>query len=178
MGMQRWGALLACAVLTGCVSLRDTTVFYTPIAGETYAPLPKNAEVPVMAEPPKWPHKVIGRFAAQSDRGYAFLHKAILYNARLQGADAVILSKVAFDLRRTYNYIPPSWENIPQTSVFYQTVKNNRGEWVTVPQPYTTFVPIFRPARTMVADVQWTDLVAEMIVRKNKPAWSPPSTPP
>lgn len=125
--------------------------------------------MPVLAEAPPWPHKVIGRFAAQSDRGYAFLYKAVLYNARLQGADAVILRRQAFDLRRIYNEIPASWENIPQTNVFYQTVKNNNGDWVTVPQTYTTFVPVFRPARTVVSDVQWVELEAEMIVRRGKP---------
>lgn len=175
--MQKWGVLLAACLLGGCVSLRDTTVFYTPTTPEVFPPLPKKAPVPVMAEPPPWPHKVIGRFAAQSDRGYEFLYKAILYNARLQGADGVILRRQAFDLRRTYNQIPAFWENIPQTNVYYQSVKNNQGQWVTVPQTYTTYVPVFRPARTVVSDVQWVELEAEMIVRRGKQALMPVSPP-
>jgi hypothetical protein len=39
-----------------------------------------------------------------------------------------------------------------------------------VPRVYTTFIPIFRPAETRVFDVQWTDLVAEMIVKRGTPA--------
>lgn len=171
--MKRWGVLLVACLLGGCASLRDTTVFYTPVAQEVFPPLPKDATVPVFTEAPPWPHKVIGRFAVQSDRSYAFLHKAMLYNARLNGADAVILRRQAFDLRRTYNQIPASWENIPQTNVYYQSVQNNKGQWITVPQTYTTYIPVFRPARTVVSDVQWTELGAEMIVRKGKPTWSP-----
>jgi hypothetical protein len=176
--MQRWGVLLAACLLGGCVSLRDTTVYYTPSTQEVFPPLPKNAAVPVLAEAPSWPHKVIGRFAAQSDRGYAFLYKAVLYNARLRGADAVILRRQAFDLRRTYNQIPAFWENIPQTNVYYQTVQNNKGQWISVPQTYTTYVPVFRPARTVVSDVQWVDLEADMIVRRGKPSLSSVQPPP
>ena len=171
--MRRWWILLAAAGLTGCTSLQDTTVFYTPSTAEFFPPLPKDAPVPVLTEPPSWPNKVIGRFAAQSDRGYPFLYKAILYNARLQGADAVVLRQLAFDTRRTYNYIPPSWQNIPVSNVFYTPVQNKKGKWENVPQVYTTFVPVFQPGRTVVADVQWTDVVAEMVVRRGKATSAP-----
>lgn len=109
----------------------------------------------------------------QSPHGYRFVQRALLYNARRQGADAVILRKLDFDLRRNYNYVPPRWDSIPQTSVFYQSVKDCNGKWITVPQTYTTYVPIFRPARTIVNDVQWTSVEADMIVHRRKPPWSP-----
>lgn len=171
--MHRAWLLLLLALFAGCYPLRETEVFYTPSTEKIYPPLAKDAPVPVLTEPPAWPHKQIGRFALQSSRGYKFLYRALLHNARRQGADAVVLRKVVFDQRRTLNYVPPSWRTIPQTNVFYQTVKNDKGEWVTVPQAYTVFVPYFVPARTFVNDVQWIDMDAVMVVRRDKPSLAP-----
>jgi len=171
--MQRWWLLPLAWALTACSSLQDTTVFYTPATGDFYPPLPKDAPVPVLTEPPAWPHKVIGRFATQSDRGYPFLYKAILHNARLQGADAVVLRKLAFDTRRTYSYIPPSWQNIPITNVYYTQMQDKKGKWRNVPQTYTTFVPVFQPGRTLASDAQWTEVVADMVVRRGKASTAP-----
>jgi len=171
--MRRWWILCAVAGLTGCASLQDTTVFYTPATGEFFPPLAKDAPVPVLTEPPSWPHKVIGRFAAQADRGYPFLYKAILYNARLHGADAILLRKLNFDTRRNYNYIPPSWQSMPVSNIYYTQVQDKKGKWKSVPQTYTTFVPVYQPGRTVVSDVQWTEVTAEMVVRRGKQASAP-----
>ena len=173
--MHRIWLLPLCAVLAGCHSLRDTEVFYTPATTRIYQPWPEKAPVPVLSEAPPWPHKTIGRFAMQSPRGYRFVHRALIYNARRQGADAVVLRRLAYDLRRTYNHIPPRWDSIPQTNVFYQSVKNSDGKWETVPQVYTTFIPVFRPARTVVGDVQWTDVSADMVVHRNKQGFAAPA---
>ena len=156
------------AAITGCAPLSETTVFYTPVSDRYYPPKDKKADIPVLSEPPSWPHRVIGRFAMQSDCGYRFVHKAILYNARLQGADAVIIRKLVQDVRQTYNYIPPGWDSIPQSNVFYQQVQNSQGQWVTVPQVYTTYVPVFRPGRTVVSDAEWADVNADMVVHRGK----------
>lgn len=170
-----WFSLVCAVLLAGCQSLRETEAFYVPTTGKAFPPLAKDADVPVISEPPAWPHEIIGRFAMKSDRGYKLVYRAMLYNARRQGADAVILRRVAFDDRRTYNYIPPMTDSVPVTRFYYQTIRNSEGQWVTVPQAYTAFVPVFRPGRTVVTDSQWTDLEAEMVVRKNKTAWSPPT---
>jgi hypothetical protein len=160
--------LLPVLAAAGCSPLRETTVYYTPVSERYYLPKAQTDEIPVLSERPSWPHRVIGRFAMQSDRGYPFVQKAILYNARLQGADAVILRKVGFDVRETYNHIPPGWDSIPQSNVFYQQVKNKQGQWTAVPQVYTAYVPVFRPGRTVVANRQWVEVDAEMVVRKGK----------
>lgn len=168
-------AILAAGLLLGaCAPLSETTVFYTPVSDRFYPPKGKKEEVPVLSAPPAWPYRVIGRFAMQSDRGYRFVHKAMLYNARLQGADAVVIRKLVQDVRQTYNYIPPHWDSVPQQSVFYQQVQNNQGQWVTVPQVYTTYVPVFRPGRTVVNDSEWADVAAEMVVRRGKAASDAP----
>jgi len=162
--------LLALFVLAaaGCVPLSETAVFYTPASDRVYPPKGKREPVPVLSEPPSWPHRVIGRFAMQSDRGYPFVSKALLYNARLQGADAVIIRKMGFDVRQTVNRIPAGWESIPQSNVFYQQVQNDQGQRETVPQVYTAYVPVFRPERTVVSEKQWTEVMAEMVVRRGK----------
>ena len=161
--------LLVAVAAVGCAPLSETTVFYTPVSDRYYPPkTKKEEEVPVLSKPPAWPHRLIGRFAMQSDRGYRFVHKAMLYNARLQGADAVVIRKLVQDVRETYNYIPPRWESVPQSNVLYQQVQNSQGQWVTVPQVYTTYVPVFRPGRTVVNDSEWADVTAEMVVRRGK----------
>ena len=174
MGNGRLLLVPLVAMAAGCAPLSETTVFYTPVADRYYAPKTKKEEVPVLSEAPKWPHRVIGRFAMQSDRGYPFVYKAMLYNARLQGADAVVVRKQGSEVRQNYNYIPPGWESIPQSNVIYQQVKNSEGQWVTVPQVYTTMVPVFRPGRTVVDESQWTDVTAEMVVRRGKQALAAP----
>lgn len=172
--LARWLACLLVAVLAGCAPLSETTIFYTPVSDRYYPPKDKKADIPVLTEPPSWPHRAIGRFAMQSDRGYRFVHKAMLYNARLQGADAVIIRKLVQDVRQTYNYIPPGWDSIPQSNVFYQQVQNSQGQWVTVPQVYTTYVPVFRPGRTVVSDAEWADVNAEMVVHRGKAPMAAP----
>ena len=166
--------LLVAVAAAGCAPLSETTVFYTPVADRYYPPKTKKEEVPVLSAPPAWPHRVIGRFAMQSDRGAPFVNKAMLYNARLQGADAVVVRKQGSELRQNFNYIPPGWESIPQSNVIYQQVKNSEGQWVTVPQVYTVMVPVFRPGRTVVDESQWTDVTAEMVVRRGKQALAAP----
>ena len=173
-GWLRLVPLVAVAA-AGCAPLSETTVFYTPVSDRYYPPKTKREEVPVLAEPPAWPHRVIGRFAMQSDRGVPFVNKAMLYNARLQGADAVVVRKQGSELRQNFNYIPPGWESIPQSNVIYQQVKNSEGQWVTVPQVYTAMVPVFRPGRTVVNESQWTDVTAEMVVRRGKQALAAPA---
>lgn len=178
MGMHRWSILLACMALASCASLNDTAVFYTPVSQDAYPPLPKDALVPLLAKPPAWPHRVIGRFDMQTDRGAKFAQKALLFNARRQGADAVMMRDINYDLRRTYNYIPPSWDYVPVTNYWNQRVKNNKGQCVNAPQYYTTFIPIFRPGGVVVNDVLWTRIRADMIVHRNKPRLVVSSEPP
>jgi len=78
-------------LLSGCASVSSTAVFYTPTTNVVYPPKPGEWVIPVMAKPPDRPYAEIGRFAFQSDLGYPFMMKALEYNARRAGADAVIL---------------------------------------------------------------------------------------
>ena len=154
--------------LCACANLEQTTVFYTPSSSDYYPPWPKKTQIPLLGEPPPWSNRVIGKFDMETDRGPKFARAALLFNARRQGADAIVMRYLNYDVRRNYNYIPPSWENIPITNYYNQWVQNNKGKWVNVVQPYTTFMPIFRPGRTVVDDVMWTHVRADMVVRRGK----------
>jgi hypothetical protein len=160
--------LAAVLVLPGCANLEQTVVFYTPVGPEYYPPLDKEAYVPILAQAPPWGSRVIGKFDMQTARGPKFARQALLFNARRQGADAVVMRDLGYDLRRTYNYIPPSWNNVPVTNYYNQWVQNKKGKWVNQPQAYTTFVPVYRPGGVQVNDVMWTHVRAEMVVRRGK----------
>ena len=171
VGAMRTGRLMLVpliAAVAGCANLEQTAVFYTPVSSEYYTPLDKKAFVPVLAQPPSWRSRVIGNFDMQTDRGPKFAREALLFNARRQGADAVVMRDLGYDLRRTYNYIPPSWDSYPVTNFYNQWVQNNKGKWVNQPQAYTTFVPIYRPGGVQVNDVMWTRVRADMVVRRGK----------
>jgi len=173
MGTGRTQSLLrpllaACLGFCGCANLEQTTVFYTPISPDYYPPLDKKTPVPVLAQPPPWRSRVIGSFDMESDRGPKFAREALLFNARRQGADAIVMRDLNYDVRRTYNYIPPSWDSVPVTNYYNQWGQNNKGKWVNQPQSYTTFVPIYRPGGVQVNDVMWTRVRADMVVRRGK----------
>jgi len=152
----------------GCANLEETAVFYTPAGPQYYAPLDKKAPVPILGQAPPWRSRVIGTFDMQTDRGAKFAREALLFNARRQGADAVVMRDLGYDLRRSYNYVPPSWTSVPVTNYYNQWVQNKKGNWVNVPQAYTTFFPIYRPGGVMVRDVMWTHVRADMVVRRGK----------
>lgn len=166
--MKRGILLTVCAALCGCANLEQTTVYYVPTEARFYPPLAKDAVVPLLAAPPSWKYHVIGRFDMQTDRGAKFARQALLFNARRQGADAVVMRNLDYDLRRTYNRIPPSWTSVPVTNYYYQNVQDKHGRWVSIAQPYTTFIPMYRPGGVVVDDVLWTRVRADMVVRRGK----------
>jgi hypothetical protein len=160
--------LAACLVLCGCANLEQTAVFYTPASPDYYPPLDKKAPVPILAQSPPWRSRVIGNFDMQTDRGPKFAREALLFNARRQGADAVVMRNLNYDVRRTYNYVPPSWNSVPVTNYYNQWVQNKKGDWVNFPQAYTTFMPVYQPGGFNVDDVMWTRVRADMVVRRGK----------
>lgn len=144
-------ALAVLAVLiTGCASVSSTTIFYTPTSNVVYPPKPKGWVVPVMAKPPGRPYAEIGRFAFQSDLGYPFMMKALEYNARMAGADAVILSS-------SKSWSLPSGYNVP-TTVGWLPAWSGCGGW------YGGAVPVVYPGYSGVTYNTFTGIEARMIV--------------
>jgi hypothetical protein len=54
--------------------------------------------------------------------------------------------------------------------VWYEHRRDGQGREIVVPRYYTSFFPVFRPGEVIISDVQWTDLAADMIVRRGRPA--------
>ena len=111
--IQSFLTLALALLLTACVSVKSTTVFYRPSTATFYPSKDKNAVIPILGEPPVRPYKEIGRFAFQSDMGYPFMMKAIEYNARQAGADAVYIREskswtvpYAYTVPTTVSWVP------------------------------------------------------------------------
>jgi hypothetical protein len=147
---------LAC-LLSACASVKSTAVFYQPTTSKFYPPKDKHAVIPILSAPPVQPYTEIGRFAFQSDLGYPFMMKAVEYNARQAGADAVYIKE------------SKSW-NVPYAYTVPTTVS-----WVPVGGYYGggcggwyggAVVPITYPGYTGVSYQSYIGMDARMIVFK------------
>jgi hypothetical protein len=137
--------------------VKSTTAFYTPTTTTFYPPKDKHVVIPIMGEPPSQPYREIGRFAFQSDMGYPFMMKAIEYNARLAGADAVYI-------KESKNWTVPYAYTVPTTV-----------SWVPVGGWYGggcggwyggAVVPITYPGYTGVSYQSFMGIDARMLVFK------------
>ncbi len=78
-------------MLSGCATVNSTAACYTSYGSRVYPAKPAAAVIPILTKFPSSPSTVIGRLAFESDRGWLFLRKSMVYNARVRGADAVVL---------------------------------------------------------------------------------------
>jgi len=100
-------AIMAMALLlSSCASVKSTEIFYSPATTVFHAPKESHAIIPILNAPPPRPYEEIGRFAFQTDLGYPFVQRALLYNARQSGADAVII-------KNYQSWWVPSWYTVP-----------------------------------------------------------------
>lgn len=151
-------------VLAGCASVESTSDFYLSYTPDIYPPKPKDYPIPILGRAPDRPYKTIGRLTFQSDQGWKFMRESMLYNARANGADAVILkSSDSRELQR-FQEVPPrtEWVQVPGPVIVQ---KNNNKTYY---QSFPNYVPVFRPGYIR----SWIDVIigidAEMIVFKNK----------
>ena len=146
-------------LLAGCVTPSSTAIFYLPYTTEQRPPKPKDAPIPIFGKPPSQPHKTIGRLSFATDRGWRFLRESMLYNARANGADAVVLkdatSREQVGLARTPSTV--NW--VPVPGPVYQGRKGNTYYG-------TQWVPIFQPGFVYPTSWTITAIDAVMIVFK------------
>jgi hypothetical protein len=169
----RYSTLLAvlaglCLGLIGCASVESTAIYYTSYTLDQYPPKPKDAFIPVIGKAPDRPFRKIGRLAFSSDLGYRFMRQSIDYNARQNGADAVILHDVDSITQTFLTEVPPSWDYVPVTSYNTYDVDGCRGGGYGGVQPVTNWVPVFQPGYIQPTTVTTTTIDAEMIVFKNR----------
>lgn len=157
--------LVACVtalLLGGCVSVSSTSDFYLAETTEVFPPKAKDAPIPILGRSPKEPYKTIGRLAFQSDLGWKFMRESMLYNARMNGADAVILRSTDSREKERFVRVPPrtDWVAVPGP-VFVEKRKNK-----TYYQSTPNYIPVFRPGYVE----RFVDVIvgidAEMIVFK------------
>jgi hypothetical protein len=158
--------LFAIVGISGCASVESTAIYYTAYTIDQYPPKPKDTFIPVIGNAPDRPFKKIGRLAFSSTLGYRFMRRSIDYNARIHGADAVILKEVDEQTQVYLTEVPPNWNYIPYTSYVPYTVRGYGGGCYTEFAPYTNWQPIFQPGYISEESVTTTAIDAEMIVFK------------
>lgn len=147
------------AGLTGCASVSSTSQYYFSETTRVYPPKEKDAVIPILNQPPKQSHTVIGRLAFSTDLGWPFLRKSMIYNARVNGADAVILKSLKTQRNEFFTNVPPQVDWIPVQN-YVQCRNNNRV------QSYTNWIPIFQPGYVRRDVVEISTIDSEMIVLK------------
>ena len=108
--------------------------------------------ITILTEPPVRPYKVIGRLAFESDEGWNFLRKSMIYNAQMHGADAVLLRTAKTRREVSVQHAPPKVDWYPA---------HRRGKHGKI---YTRRVPYFRPGYPVRWVKEITAIDAEMIV--------------
>lgn len=151
--------LLLVAVWPACTTVQSTAQYYLPYSTQTFPPKPKEAEIPILGKAPAERHTAIGRLKFETDRGWRFLRRSMEYNARVHGADAVVLKAVSERRQMEIVQVPPRVDWVPAGG-YYQKCENGRV------YGYTNWVPIFQPGYTFPVIDAITGIDAEMIVLK------------
>ncbi len=153
-------AAFALLALGGCASVEGTAIYYTPTTLNFYPPKPKDWPVPILGKAPNESYQTIGRLAFQSDLGFRFMRRAIEYNARVNGADAVILKDVAGRREVFLTRVPPRVDWVP----FY-----GGGPYGYYGPGFVRYYPIWQPGYVQANEALITSIDAEMIVVTARP---------
>ncbi len=137
-------------LLVGCSSVESTAIHYRSI--RDYPAKPPGTPIPILTAPPGRPFRVIGRLAFASDRGWGFLRKSMIYNARVHGADAVLLKTSSTRREVSVQYAPPKVDRYPVSW------RGKNGKL------YTNWAPYFRPGYPVRWVREITAIDADMIV--------------
>jgi hypothetical protein len=95
-------------LLAGCASVKSTSVYYKSL--KHFPAKPPDAQIPILTNRPTRSFKVSGRLAFESDEGWNFLLKSMIYNAQIHGADAVWLKSSKTRRKVTFQHVPPRLE--------------------------------------------------------------------
>lgn len=150
--------LLALGLLGGCASVKDTARYYVSYTAEVFPPKPPDAPIPILGKLPKEKHTVIGALKFESDQGWKFMRRSMIYNAQANGADAVVLK--ATNNRRELSLIevPPQMDWVPVSNWYRDKKGRVYGN--------TTWVPFFQPGYVRPYVQEITGIDARMVVFK------------
>ena len=150
--------LLSTLAMVGCASVKSTTQFYVPYTVKTYPPKSLETPIPILGKYPSESYTKIGRLMFETDEGWGFLRKSMVYNAQINGADAVVLKTVKTRQQTSFYQVPPRTDWVPSTG-YYQ---GRHGKVYG----YTTWVPYFQPGYTGAHTSNITGIDSDMIVFK------------
>jgi len=150
--------LLGFGAMVGCATVQSTAQYYVPYSTKVYPPKPPDQPVPILGKFPRERYTVIGRLAFESDQGWNFLRKSMVYNGQIHGADAVVLKSVTTRQQTNLYSVPPRVDYAPSTGYY----RSKHGKVET----YTTWIPYYQPGYTGAYTSSITGLDSEMIVLK------------
>lgn len=160
--------VLAALAMSGCVSVRDSETFYTPMTIESYTPKAKDAQIPIIGALPNRKFTVIGRISFSSGYGYKFMMECLEWNGRRVGADAVILAN-SNTTPQQYTYNIPGYTSQEPVTSYGNTTANYYGNNGYSGYGYgnsttTTYVPVYHEGYNGTGVVYRTAVNAYMIV--------------
>jgi hypothetical protein len=100
-------------MLSGCATVNSTAAYYSSYSSGVYPAKPAEAVIPILTKFPSSPYTAIGRLAFESGRGWLFLRKSVVYNARVHGADAVVLRSANTRHKISFRQFPPQIDWVP-----------------------------------------------------------------
>ena len=157
--------LVLLAGFAGCASVSSTSQFYFPVTTDVYPPKSKDTPIPILCKAPDKRYRPIGRLSFCSDIGWKFMRDSMIYNAPVNGADAVILRKAASRDHVRFVEVPPhtDWIPVPGPIVTVNNGKHCRNQTYAT---YPSYLPVYQPGyiRRWVQTIIGID--AEMIVMK------------
>ncbi len=104
--------------LTGCMTVQSTEKFYTARTTDIYPEKPKDFTAPILDRYPDQPYKIIGNLSFSATRGYSYMVKAMRHNARIHGADAVVL-KSTDSQQEQYTYYVPGYTTYKPVTTYH-----------------------------------------------------------
>lgn len=152
-----FGSILALGLLAGCASVKDTARYYVAYTSNVYPPKP-DVPIPILGKAPSERHTVIGCLKFESDQGWNFMRRSMIYNAQMNGADAVVLRATSQRQQMSLLQVPPQMDWIP-VSNWYRDKKGN--VWGG-----TSWIPYYRPGYVQPYVEEITGIDAQMIVFK------------
>ncbi len=154
----RWLAVAVVgAVLgSGCASVKSTAIHYVPTTLDVFPPKSKDFPIPILEKAPDRRYRTIGKFAFETALGYRFARDAILYNARRNGADAVILNNVSGRRELFLTRVPARVDYVPTVGYYGGYGYGGYGR-------YASYYPIYRPGYVRADEEVVTSVDAEMI---------------
>ncbi len=145
----------------GCASVKSTAIYYVPTTVEVFPPKPKDYRMPILEKEPDRQYRTIGNFAFETALGYRFSREAILYNARVNGADAVILKDVSGRRELYLTRVPPRVDYVPVGGYYGGYGRRGYGGYGGF--GYAAYFPIYQPGYVRADEEVITSVSAEMI---------------